>query len=231
MVSPTTASITSILYGKQRDNSLYSSSSANGIIKLWDLRDARSAIQSSEKSLDSTMRDITNHMSPSASLVSPKRARGICSMALDPSGSTIYAVAADSRIHQYSALTLQPPTSHVKNLTPHLPEPLSDPHLKVSSFYVRVAVSPCGQWLACGSSGGQVLVWSLGADFGSRTVILNPGGDNAGRETGAVDWASDGVLSSCSDDRTVRVWRPDVVTARSSRADVNGMATDWAVAS
>ncbi|KAG8979271.1 hypothetical protein FRB90_008148, partial [Tulasnella sp. 427] len=237
-------SITSIIYSLQRDDVIYTSSSANGIIKMWDLRGPtkRAALQCEETSVDSTMQGISSSgltRQPSfmdtlaASTdngvnTSPKRARGICSMALDPTGSTIYAVAADSRIHRYSALTLAPPTP----LSSSTAEPFTDPRLRVSSFYVRTSVSPCGQWLASGSSGGQVFLWSLdgasSCDRASAVLDAKWNGEADVKESAAVDWACDGTLASCSDDRTVRVWRSDLDRAMRCRDDEATARADWA---
>lgn len=237
--------ITSILYSLQRDDVIYTSSSANGIIKMWDLRGPtkRAALQCKEASVDSTMQEITNTgltrqpsfldtlaastSSNNAVNTSPKRARGICSMTLDPTGSTIYAAAADSRIHRYSALTLAPPTP----LSSSMAEPLTDPRFRVSSFYIRTSISPCGQWLASGSSGGQVFLWSLDSaspcDRASAVLDAKWNGEDV-KESAAVDWACDGMLASCSDDRTVRVWRSDLGRAMKCRDEEAPARADWA---
>lgn len=46
-------------------------------------------------------------------------------------------------------------------------------------------------------------------------------------EVGAVDWA-DGMLASCADDGTVRVWRPDIDAYRRCLQDVDEAKWDWA---
>lgn len=236
-------SITSIIYSLQRDEVIYTSSSVNGIIKMWDLRGPtkRAALQCEEASVDSTMQHLANTSltrqpsfldtlaaSASSSNTSPKRARGICSMALDPTGSAIYAVAADSRIHRYSALTLAPPTP----LSSAMVEPLTDPRFRVSSFYIRTSISPCGRWLASGSSGGQVFLWSLdsASPCNKASAVLDAkwNGEGDVNESGAVDWASDGMLASCSDDRTVRVWRSDLDRAMTCRDEDATARADWA---
>jgi denticleless len=60
----------------------------------------------------------------------------------------------------------------------------------VKSFYVKLATSPCGSWLASGSSGGGVYLWDVASrSLNQRAVELKA----AGREIGAVDWGSDSV--------------------------------------
>ena len=46
-------------------------------------------------------------------------------------------------------------------------------------------------------------------------------------EMGAVDWA-DGMLATCADDGTVRVWRPDLEVSRQCRTDPDEMRWNWA---
>ena len=45
-------------------------------------------------------------------------------------------------------------------------------------------------------------------------------------EVGAMDWA-DGMLATCADDGTVRVWRPDVDVARQCAEDPEEMKWSW----
>ncbi|KAG8874084.1 hypothetical protein FRB97_006174 [Tulasnella sp. 331] len=225
----TAPSITSILYGKQCDGRLYSSCSADGIIKLWDLR------QSGQQSTDTELRasfesspDFTTG-SPSISS-SSSRARGIVSLTLTPCGSVIYALSSGSQIHSYSALTLSIPES---SCAP--PMTLSDARLRVNSFYVRMAVSPCGNWLASGSSGGDVFLWEIGGSSWTTrgTAITKPVvlhfTENSG-ETTCVDWGADGMLVTGSDDGTIRTWRPDSARAAQFRDDFEGTRWNWAVA-
>ncbi|KAG9027705.1 hypothetical protein FRB95_007437 [Tulasnella sp. JGI-2019a] len=226
--SPAAPSITSILYGQQGDGKLYSSCSANGIIKLWDLRQTQTRQQcptalsyssSFENSEDSSFSSST------ASLAS-SRARGIVSLALTPCGSTIYALSSGSQIHPYSALTLSIPEC------PGFAEPFSDPRLRASGFYIRVAVSPCGNWLASGSSGGDAFLWEIervGQTTRAPPVVLK--GVQGSVETTCVDWGAGGMLATCSDDGTVRTWRPDPVRAETCRQDPEASSWNWAVAS
>lgn len=75
----------------------------------------------------------------------------------------------------------------------------SAPALLSSSFYVRLALSPCGRFLAAGSSGlsGSTSIFDVSAPSARRIygdtrdagVVLN--GHTA--EVGAVDWAHDTV--------------------------------------
>ena len=109
------------------------------------------------------------------------------------------------------------------------------------SFYVRLAASPCGRWLASGSAGGGRAYL-----FDAAAAAVPPRGTRAGEgapwaggvaleggqtgEVGAMDWA-DGALATCADDGTVRVWRPDVEVARRCEDDPEEMKWEWAWAS
>jgi len=186
-------SVTSINYLKQRDNLLLSSGSADGVLKAWDLR-AKSSKRNKPMPLYSSD-DIT--------LESSGRARGIVSVALDEQGEWAWALATDGSIYTYLALSLSTPS-------PDLPI-LSHPNLSSASFYVRLALSPCGKYLASGSSNGEVYTWAV--DDTPTSVPVELVGHERGKEVGALDWGFD-TLATASDDHTVRIWRPDPIVSR-----------------
>lgn len=68
---------------------------------------------------------------------------------------------------------------------------LKHSNLFVKSFYVKIATSPCGKWLASGSSGGGVYIWDVAArSYGPRIAVELQA---SRQEIGAVDWSSDMV--------------------------------------
>lgn len=166
---------------------------ASRTIKLWDLRQSQAPSQAAtEVSTDpfhSSSTSPSNSPAPNSS-TSSSRPRGIASLALTPCGSTVYALSSSSHIQSYSALTLSLPES-----SGPFPEPMGDPRLRVNSFYLRLAVSPCGSWLASGSSSGDVLVWDIARSMRSRggPVVLSAGAEEG--ETSSVDWGADGMVS------------------------------------
>jgi WD40 repeat protein len=105
------------------------------------------------------------------------------------------------RIHTYPVASLGYTSSH-PNSAP-IPEPLIHPTFRVTSFYVRLATSPCGNWLASGSTGGNTYIWDIKqvlasgcgsrfGDLGRKPVILK----GSEKETGSLDWAHDGEVST-----------------------------------
>ena len=116
-------------------------------------------------------------------------------------------------------------------------------HMLIRSFYVRVAVSPCGRWLACGGASGSAFVFDTSSTSSSGIGLdARPGEDGRkGKidmgvelkgqdgEVGAVDWA-DGTLATCADDGTVRLWRPDLERAEICKTDPNGAGFGWSLA-
>lgn len=118
-----------------------------------------------------------------------------------PSAGLIFALGADSRIHTYdfSTLTTQ------RNMFAH-------ENLQTSSFYVGLSVSPCGRWLACGGSSHKGNSFLFDVENAARPGSSpQQGVELQGQkgEVGAVDWAQD-MLATCTDDGTVRIWRPDI---------------------
>jgi denticleless len=88
-----------------------------------------------------------------------------------------------------------------------LPKTYTDPSLLVSSFYIRLAISPDGRHLATGSGKGGVIAWSIdqrgdekGRVSGTRLPLGQGGGwwpDHREREVSAVDWGRDMVRITC----------------------------------
>lgn len=108
--------------------------------------------------------------------------------------------------------------------------------MQTNSFYVRLALSPCGRWLANGSaSDGRVFLFDVGSTASARralaegskcenTMAVELRGQTG--EIGALDWAQD-MLATCADDSTVRIWRPDADVYRRCLVDSEKMSWDW----
>ena len=96
--------------------------------------------------------------------------------------------------------------------SPSRSDTYSHPSMVTNSFYVRIGVSPCGRWLASGSTGGSAFLFDISQSQSRSQLtprwqgIQLPGQRG---EVGALDWGCD-TLATCADDGTVRVWRPDL---------------------
>lgn len=100
--------------------------------------------------------------------------------------------------------------------------------MQTNSFYVRAALSPCGRWLANGSTAdGRVFLFDVGSSArwagGSAQAVVLRGQRG---EVGALDWAQ-GMLATCADDATVRIWRPDIGVHRRCLEDSEEMRWHW----
>ena len=69
-----------------------------------------------------------------------------------------------------------------------LPGVYSDPNLLVSSFYVRLSVSPDGKRLASGTCKGGLMTWDVSRDGAKKATRF---GDGREREVCAVDWGNE----------------------------------------
>jgi denticleless len=88
-----------------------------------------------------------------------------------------------------------------------VPISYTHPNLRASSFYVKLAISPCNRYLVSGSSNGGVFTWNIGQTTRNRVVMGRDGElvqedevtgvemawNGHGREVGAVDWGYDQV--------------------------------------
>ncbi|KAG6903357.1 hypothetical protein C0995_013110 [Termitomyces sp. Mi166 len=221
--TPAPRSVTSLLYPEIGTYGLVSSGSFDGVIKHWDLRlptKGRGCVKPKPpENLYSSGNDPTT-------LHGSRRPRGI--VRLTPgtglSSGLVFGLGADSRVHVYDALSLNP-----------LPVGYSHRNMQTNSFYVGLTLSPCGRWLATGSgAGGNSTQGSAFLfDVGNATRQTNPAYlqeavqlKSQQGEVGAVDWAEN-MLASCADDGTVRVWRPDVEIYRECITNPENSRWDW----
>jgi denticleless len=173
------------------------------ILRCWDLR-----VQTTSKRTRVAKHKIPTCIYSSAidptTLRGSRRPRGIISLTSGsgPTAGLLFGLGADSRIHTYAFPSLSPQ-----------PSEFADQSLQASSFYVGIAVSPCGKWLASGSAGkeGKGFLFDVSNAYRPSHAREGAGVGFKGQvgEVGAVDWAQ-GMLATCADDGTVRVWRPDV---------------------
>lgn len=189
------------------------------ILNLWDLR---------LPVPDDPKRQMT---SPSAS--SPDdattmngscRPRGISSLCAGtgPTSDLLFALGADSWLYTYSSPSLIPLEAETY------------PNLR-SSFYVRLARSPCGRWLASGCSGknGSSFLFDVSnaarlsaSPYSKQSLAAAVELRGQTGEVGAVDWANE-MLATCADDGTVRVWRPNYDVYQKCLSDPDAERWNW----
>lgn len=169
------------------------------------------------------------------------RPRGIINLiqGTGPTAGLFFALAADARIHTYS--------SSLASLNPVTTDTYTHANMQTNSFYVRVALSPCGRWLASGgAAAGSAFVYDVSnahsastysphsnsAPFAGHSRGVQLRGQSG--EVGAVDWAMDegmgGMLATCADDGTVRTWRANPDVALLCGKDPEEAKWDWAFA-
>ena len=121
-------------------------------------------------------------------------------MVEQPTTGDLFALTADSKVH-----VLRPSAAQPQGATESLAEAIQPvtyghPHLR-SNFWISLAFSPCGRYLASGSPKGGIMTWDTAAysgvsRHGVQEIIgtrfgMGPGtGD---REINAVDWGYDMV--------------------------------------
>lgn len=150
------------------------------------------------------------------------RPRGIIALAsgTGPTASLIFGLGADSRIHTYALPSLSARTTGYTHK-----------NLQGNSFYVGLALSPCGCWLASGGAGAQGSNFLFDVSDAASPLSatrFQTGVELRGQlgEVGALDWAEDS-LATCADDGTVRVWRPDIETYLACTDQPEEKRWDW----
>ncbi|KAI5894102.1 WD40 repeat-like protein [Schizophyllum commune H4-8] len=217
---PMPKGVTSLAYTDTMPYALFSSGSADGILRYWDLRDPKPARRTKRtKPIEISEPLLISPTDPTISQ-GARRPRGIASIVSGhgPTSGLLFALGLDSRIHTYSAHTLDP-----------LPFSCAHDRMQTNNFYLGLDLSPCGRWLASGSTGGQGRAFLYDVANAGRPGSASVAGvELKGQvgDVGAVSWARDS-LATCADDGTVRVWRPDVARYRQCRADPTDSEWTW----
>ncbi|PVG04198.1 WD40 repeat-like protein [Serendipita vermifera] len=175
---------------------------SNSLLCKWDLRMLRNC----KTAAGVTIED------PTTIFTGAKRPRGITSLALGLNDSIIYGLGSDASIYSYLTNSLQ--------AWPMFCSP-SGPSTDTSSsasFFSKLSLSPCGRWLASGGRGGRTRLYDVSNKdcFVQRAPVTLYG---QAQEVTGLNWGNNGVLATCSDDKTVRIWRPNREQALRCRQD------------
>ncbi|PKU63154.1 denticleless protein homolog B [Dendrobium catenatum] len=170
-------SVTSVLYLKD-DISIASAGAADSVVKFWDTRNLKSNISQACPDIKSfSKKEKTRH--------------GISSLSQDTNGVLLAASCMDNRIYLYDVLHLSKGPKKIFNGS------------KITSFYVKSAVSPDGSHILSGSGDGNAYIWRV--DKPESAPVSLTGHE---KEVTAVAWCSTevGKLATSSDDYMVHVW-------------------------
>ncbi|KAI6245647.1 Cell division cycle protein cdt2 [Erysiphe necator] len=231
-------SVTSIQFlSSQLNHLLVSSSEADSVVKLWDIRNIQTRRHRNQIPL-STTRQPQSH--------GKWRRFGISSMSISSDCSRLYTLCKDNTVYVYStahlmlgqAQELSFPNKVRRRLNRSTQEGLGplfglrNPRFHATTFYVKSAIrrlkdGKC-EMLAVGSSDGCAVIFPTDERyiFAQRpninkksTITRSDETDvpifNYGtalirghdREVGSLTWTSDGDLVTVSDDFIVRLWR------------------------
>ncbi|ELT98596.1 hypothetical protein CAPTEDRAFT_229258 [Capitella teleta] len=171
-------SVTAVLF--QDSNTLLSSGSRDGCIKAWDTRKLTSLAKSAANPV---------HVFP---YCGPQgRARGFSSLALDSSRTRLYANCVDNHVYVHDCVAFTPK-----------PVAVFGGH-KVSSFFVKLSLSPNDDYLLSGSSDNQAYIWNTQSPQSSPILL-----QGHTSEVPAVAWSSSdlGRIATTSDDCSLMVW-------------------------
>ncbi|KAK8844587.1 hypothetical protein IAR55_006434 [Kwoniella newhampshirensis] len=229
-----TRSVTSLVALQSMPGMLASGGSYDGIVKLWDLRFPAPTARVAEPRPTATavghLPDPTTH-SPTPS----RRPRSINALCESPTTGDLYALCGDSKVHTLrpSAAIMSSDPDDVPSISEATQRTFTDPNLLVSSFYIRLAVSPDGKHLASGSCRGGLMTWDTKQKDGGQATRLGMGMGGVAwpqgkeREVCAMDWGKD-MIAATSDDLATRVWRENRQAAKWLRDDPNVARQEWA---
>ncbi|TFY69439.1 hypothetical protein EVG20_g3157 [Dentipellis fragilis] len=216
-------SVTSLLYPENDPYGLVSSGSFDGILRYWDIRFPTQPSKGKARQSKQAQQPLRrSELDPT--VLNGSRPRGITSLVSGsgPTAGLLFALGVDSRIHTYDLLSLEPLANGNTGTFAH-------PRLQINGFYARLAMSPDGRHLASGSAGPRGSAYLF--DVSSAGRVASTADTRAVElrsqigEVGGLDWAQ-GMLATCADDGTVRVWREDMETMRRCEAKEEGFR-DW----
>lgn len=131
-----------------------------------------------------------------APILANGRERAFTSFVFDFNGSSIFCANSNNNIYQYC----------LSNCSSTPIRQLNAPQYESGSFFVRLDLSPDGQYLASGSVQDNTFIWDLQQSKQNRCYRV--GGHY--REVTSVSWSQDEygdlMLLSCGEDGTVNVW-------------------------
>lgn len=181
-VTAATSSVTACVF--RDEHHLVTCGASSGVVKVWDLRKNYQLYKNDPRAL--------------ASLPYPGQStavHGYTGLVLDSSGRRLYANCTDSRIYQFD-LDMDGGRK---------PEPLGVVYRGHSthSFYVKLALSPDGCFLASGSTDAAAYIWKVDEPGWPKLKLV---GHRS--EVTALAWDSwhPARLSTCGDDNRVLLW-------------------------
>ncbi|KAI9255057.1 WD40-repeat-containing domain protein [Phascolomyces articulosus] len=170
-------SVTCALFVPFQENKIVTSGSYDGKIKIWDCRAGRDAQPIDEWG---TCDD------------SFARPRGITDLKIDSTGTRLFSLSMDHRIHMHHLNNLSQPIRRFDNSKQ-----------KLNTFYVKMDLSADDRYLLCGSSNSFVYTWDVERPQSGPVIFEGHEG-----ETTSVSWSGNtSEFASCSDDGSVRIWK------------------------
>lgn len=148
-----------------------------------------------------------------------------------PTQGLLFALATHGGIHTY--------VDSMSSIAPlHLHE-YRHTNLNSQWFSPRIALSPCGRWLAAGSENGSAFLYDVSSAHTISSYAANSDlvahvtkaveiREPSGHEVHAVDWAHGGTLATSNSGGEVRIWRADDIAIDTYRCNPKRARRQWA---
>ncbi|EJT49021.1 pseudouridine synthase [Trichosporon asahii var. asahii CBS 2479] len=203
--------ITSLVALRAQPGILASGGSYDGIVKLWDIRcpEPTTALRFKSAPYGSLPDPTVAGGNPS------RRPRSVNALCEQPSTGDLFVLCGDSKVHVLRPSWAKATSSDRSEAI--LPQKFVHPMLVTRSFYIRMALSPDGRRLACGSSTGGVMMWDVdrypqNGEQTEATRLEIPHTTPEAPEVIALDWGKD-MIAASSDDCATRIWQSNPVVS------------------
>ncbi|KAI9256223.1 WD40-repeat-containing domain protein [Sporodiniella umbellata] len=169
-------SVTCALFSNLDDTKAITSGSADGTIKLWDIRAGRQ----------------TRVVESSVFENSHGQRRGITDLKMDQSGARLFSSCMDNSIYMHYLADLSRPAVRYR-----------DPDFHLNTFDIKLTVSPNDEFLMAGSHEKDIFVWELDSP---QQSVYQFKAHTRKVPTVAWHKSDIHQFASCSEDFTTRIW-------------------------
>jgi denticleless len=205
--------LSSLIY--HTENQLISAAATDELIKVWDTRKIYSINHHSAKHNHQQLEPRPLYTFDQSTMIPTSGKKGFSNLLLNSSKTRLYSNCMNNYIYEYNLLTYKQSHTRTVNRQPFAlakSQLKSQPYHLNGSNFIKSCLSPCDQFILCGSSNSIAYIYSTNQNFNKSRlfrmkmpIIQLKGHTN---EVTTVAWNpfDSNQVITCSDDNTIRCW-------------------------